>query len=69
MSELLTVRDIATRLRVTSETVRRWLRAGALRGIRLSDRAGWRVPAEELERFLSERARWETDREGREETG
>ncbi len=52
---MLTVREVAERLRVNAETVRRWLRAGQLRGVWLSDRAGWRIPAGELERFLRER--------------
>ncbi len=59
---MLTVKDVADRLRVSAETVRRWLRAGQLRGIWLSDRAGWRIPASELERFLRERAGQGIDR-------
>jgi excisionase family DNA binding protein len=50
--ELLTVEEIAARVKVTPETVRRWLRTRRLRGMRLSDKAGWRVRASELERFL-----------------
>ena len=50
--ELLTVEEIAARVKVTPETVRRWLRARCLRGVRLSDKAGWRVRASELDRFL-----------------
>uniref|UniRef100_A0A831X6V0 DNA-binding protein n=1 Tax=Thermorudis peleae TaxID=1382356 RepID=A0A831X6V0_9BACT len=53
---MLTVREVAERLRVNAETVRRWLRSGQLKGVWLSDRAGWRIPAGELERFLRERS-------------
>lgn len=51
-SELLTVQEVAARVRVNPETVRRWLRSGELRGVRLGARAGYRVPVAELERFL-----------------
>ena len=51
---LLKVQDIATRLGVHQETVRNWLRAGKLRGRRMSDRMGWRVPESEVRRFIAE---------------
>jgi excisionase family DNA binding protein len=54
---LLTVADIAERLRLNPETVRRWLRDGRLRGIRLGERrAGWRVSERDLAAFLSTRS-------------
>ncbi len=52
--ELLTVAEVARRLKVHQETVRRWLRVGQLRGIKLSDQAGYRVRPSELERMLQE---------------
>jgi len=52
--EWLTVEEVMGRAKVRSrETVRRWLRSGALRGTLLSDRLGWRIKASELERFLT----------------
>jgi excisionase family DNA binding protein len=51
----LTVNDIATRLRVSQHTVRRWLRQGELVGVKLGDRTGYRVRDEELTRFLARR--------------
>jgi len=52
--DLLTVPEVAKRLRVSEETVRRWLRDGRLSGRRLpSTRAGWRIPASELHRFVA----------------
>lgn len=54
--EMLTVAQIAERLKVNPETVRRWLRGGKLRGTLLGDRAGWRVPASELDRMLGRSA-------------
>ena len=51
---MLTVRQVAERLQVHVITVQRWLRSGRLRGIRLGGtKAGWRIPASELQRFLS----------------
>ena len=51
--QLLTVADVADRLRIDPETVRVWLRTGKLRGSRIGGkRAGWRVPASEVERVL-----------------
>ena len=50
--EWLTVEEIAGRVKVTVETVRRWLRAGRLQGVRISDKAGWRVKASEVDRFM-----------------
>ncbi len=53
--ELLTVPEVARRLKVSEETLRRWLRAGKIRGRRLgATRTGWRISASELRRFLGE---------------
>jgi excisionase family DNA binding protein len=57
MSEqrLLTVREVAERIRSSPETVRRWLRQGKLRGFRPGGtKLGYRVPEAELDRFLAE---------------
>ncbi len=51
--EWLTVGEVAERLKVSEETVRRWLRAGRLNGTLLSRKAGYRVRADEVERFLA----------------
>lgn len=48
----LTVAEIAAELRVSIETVRRWLRSGRLKGVRLSDRGGYRVAVSEFRRFM-----------------
>jgi excisionase family DNA binding protein len=47
----LTVEEVAERLKVSKETVRRWLRDRKLRGWRISDKAGWRVSETDLQRF------------------
>ncbi len=53
--EYLTVAEIAERVKVNPETVKRWLRGGELRGSILGDRAGWRVSEDELRRFMEAR--------------
>jgi excisionase family DNA binding protein len=51
--EYLTVGQVATRLKVDPETVRRMLRDGRLDGVRLGGRkAGWRISASSVTRLL-----------------
>ena len=56
----MTVFEVAKRLGVNPETVRLWLRAGAMRGYKLtpsrSGRGEWRIRETDLERFIAERA-------------
>ncbi len=47
-----TVEEVADELRVTPETVRRWLRAGELPGLNLGRKAGWRIDATDFEEFI-----------------
>jgi len=54
MLEYLTVEDVASRLTVSTETVRRWLRAKELRGIPLG-RAGYRITEDDFEAFVQQR--------------
>lgn len=55
MDEWLTVDEIAESLRVEGQTVRRWLRAGELRGINFGGKTGWRVRRPDLEAFIQHR--------------
>ena len=57
--ELLTIEQVAERLQVHPDTVRRYIREKKLRAIRLSN-TNLRVRRSELDRFLKER---ETDRD------
>jgi excisionase family DNA binding protein len=62
---LLTVAEVAERLRTHPETVRRWMREGKLRGVRLGGpKLGWRVAEAELERFLADAGARGTGNEG-----
>lgn len=54
METLLKVEDVAERLQVHEETVRRWLREGRLEGYRISRRGGWRVRPESVVKMLEE---------------
>lgn len=54
---LLTVHEVADRLRMHPVTVRNWLREGRLRGYRFgSDKMGWRVKQSDLEQFIESQA-------------
>lgn len=52
---LLTVDQVAERLQVNPETVRRWLRRGELEGVDLGHKAGYRVTEAALREFLESR--------------
>jgi excisionase family DNA binding protein len=54
--ELLTVQQVAVRLKMNPETIRRWLREGKLRGYLLGgDRSGYRVAEQDLDAFIRAR--------------
>jgi excisionase family DNA binding protein len=47
-----TVEEIAKQLKVHEQTVRRWLRDGALRGRSFGGKTGWRIRESDLRAFL-----------------
>ena len=51
-----TVEEIAERLKVTDQTVRRWLKEGDLVGTNFSGRTGWRIREQDVNAFLERRA-------------
>ena len=53
--QLKTVQQVAERLQVHEETIRRWLRDGELVGINLGGKSGWRIREREIEAFLERR--------------
>lgn len=53
---MYTVPEVAARLRVHPQTVREWLRSGALVGMRLGGtKAGWRITGAAVDKFLERR--------------
>ena len=51
--QLLTAQDVAERLKITPETVRRWLRTGKLHGaLPGGDKMGYRIAEGEVARLL-----------------
>lgn len=52
MNGFLTIDEAATRLRVKARTVRSWLEAGKLKGIKAGKQ--WRIPPENLEAFIQQ---------------
>lgn len=59
--EFFTADEVAEKLKVHVQTVRRWLREGELRGYLLGDRAGYRIRKTDLVTFLEEREEGKTD--------
>ena len=55
---LLTVRDVATKLRVTEPTVREWITSGQLAAIELGGRTGYRITETDLEAFMLKRKKY-----------
>lgn len=54
--ELLTVREVAKRLRVDDTTVRRWIKAGALQAVTLphkGKRCGYRIKKMTVDRLVN----------------
>ncbi|HEV2123133.1 MAG TPA: helix-turn-helix domain-containing protein [Chloroflexota bacterium] len=50
---MLTVKEVAERVRAHEVTVRRWLAEGRMKGYRPGGtKLGWRIPESEVERFL-----------------
>jgi excisionase family DNA binding protein len=49
---LLSIREAGLRLRVSTDTVRRYLTSGQIKGFRLPSGV-WRVPTSEIERITS----------------
>lgn len=50
--EWITTLEIAERLDLHVETIRRWLRTGALRGVFVGGKGGYRIRETDLEQFL-----------------
>ena len=51
----LNTKEIAERLNIHVETVRRWLRRGILRGVHVGGKGGYRIRERDLNNFLKSR--------------
>jgi excisionase family DNA binding protein len=53
--KFLTVAQVAERLEIGQETVRRWIKSGKLHAVNLGGtKLGYRIPESEIERLLRE---------------
>jgi len=52
---LYTVEEVARQLNVHPETVRKWIKSGELRAIKLGGPAGYRISQSAYDQFLRER--------------
>jgi len=64
MEQLLTVDQVAERLQVNEQTVRRWLRDREITGIAFGGRTGWRISEEDVQAFLDRRRMADSRRSG-----
>lgn len=53
MPELLTTEEVAARLRVSTDTVGAWLRAGTLAGIKIGPGRLWRIPSSVIDALVA----------------
>jgi len=51
----ITTKDVADRLNIHVETVRRWVRVGALRAVSIGGKGGYRIREKDLNDFLKSR--------------
>jgi excisionase family DNA binding protein len=56
-TKLLTVKDVADRLRLSEYTVRQKLNAGLIRGVQEVPRAPWRVTESALQHYINRNTR------------
>jgi CTP synthase len=52
--QLLTLEDVADRIKVSVSTVRRWVKSNELKSIKVGNRGQYRISMEDLEEFLAE---------------
>lgn len=51
MDNVMSITQVASRYGVSTETVRRWLISGKLKGFRAGARGKWRILRESIEHF------------------
>ena len=56
MNGLYTAPEVAIRLKLHINTVRKYIKEGKLKAFKYSDNSRWRITSEELEKFIQRRA-------------
>lgn len=59
--QLLTLEDVADRLKISVSTVRRWVKSNELRSIKVGNRGQYRISLRDLEEFLAEQEAQQPD--------
>jgi excisionase family DNA binding protein len=59
--QLLTLEDVADRLKISVSTVRRWVKSSELRSIKIGNRGQYRISLGDLEEFLAEQEAQQPD--------
>ncbi len=59
--QLLTLEDVADRLKISVSTVRRWVKSNELKSIKIGNRGQYRISLEDLEEFLAEQESQQAD--------
>jgi CTP synthase len=59
--QLLTLEDVAERLKISVSTVRRWVKSNELRSIKVGNRGQYRISLGDLEEFLAEQEAQQSD--------
>jgi len=59
--QLLTLEDVADRLKISVSTVRRWVKSNDLRSIKVGNRGQYRISLRDLEEFLAEQEAQQPD--------
>jgi CTP synthase len=59
--KLLTLEDVADRLKISVSTVRRWVKSNELRSIKIGNRGQYRISLGDLEEFLAEQEAQQPD--------
>lgn len=52
LDKLLTPEEVANTLNMSVLTVKKWLRAGKLKGVKIGTRGDWRVKETDLEKYI-----------------
>lgn len=58
MNELYTVKDVSLLLNVDARTIRRWIRAGKLNGIKTSKKTGFIIQKDDLLDFCNQNPKY-----------